>query len=247
MLLLCAYCRRGLGSNMLMPFLCKRRRRPDGKWRKQKAGSKAYAFGGWAAFAAGNIMRFIAMRFAAQTVLSGLGSLQVGALNVPVWACRSRMLPPLHLRTVLRCLWLSQEQAAVSCAAQPASQPHALPPACPQFVIIPIASRFMLGIRASTSTVVGVTIVLLGEMLLQRCSREGAAGVGWPLLFLPPSGRRGPPLPPSNARFLVRRSDAIFARSVCFLAQATCSSFFTAPPRSPSRWSSCGTSGPPPP
>lgn len=54
------------------------RRRPDGKWRKQKAGSKAYSFGGWAAFAAGNIMRFIAMRFAAQTVLSGLGSLQVG-------------------------------------------------------------------------------------------------------------------------------------------------------------------------
>lgn len=175
MLLLCAYCRRGLGSNMLMPFLCKRRRRPDGKWRKQKAGSKAYAFGGWAAFAAGNIMRFIAMRFAAQTVLSGLGSLQVGALNVPVWACRSRMLPPLHLRTVLRCLRLSQEQAAVSCAAQPASQPHSLPPACPQFVIIPIASRFMLGIRASTSTVVGVTIVLLGEMLLQCCCQEGAA------------------------------------------------------------------------
>ncbi|PRW05863.1 putative magnesium transporter NIPA8 [Chlorella sorokiniana] len=55
-------------------------------------------------------MRFIAMRFAAQTVLSGLGSLQ--------------------------------------------------------FVIIPIASRFMLGIRASTSTVVGVTVVLLGNLLI---------------------------------------------------------------------------------
>jgi hypothetical protein len=83
------------------------RRRPDGKWRRQKAGSKAYAFAGWAAFAVGNILRFIAMRFAAQTVLSGLGSLQ--------------------------------------------------------FVIIPIASRFMLGIRASTSTAVGVTVVLAGE------------------------------------------------------------------------------------
>jgi hypothetical protein len=85
-----------------------RRRRPDGKWRRQKAGSKAYAFAGWSAFALGNIMRFIAMRFAAQTVLSGLGSLQ--------------------------------------------------------FVIIPVASRFMLGIRASASTVLGVSVVLLGAL-----------------------------------------------------------------------------------
>lgn len=84
-----------------------RRRRPDGKWRRQKAGSKAYAACGWAAFAAGNILRFVAMRFAAQTVLSGLGSLQ--------------------------------------------------------FVIIPLASRVMLGIRASGSTALGVTVVLLGE------------------------------------------------------------------------------------
>ena len=95
-------------SYCLPPRACRpfRRRRPDGKWRRQKAGSKAYAFAGWAAFSLGNILRFIAMRFAAQTVLSGLGSLQ--------------------------------------------------------FVIIPIASRFMLGIRASTSTVVGVTVVLAG-------------------------------------------------------------------------------------
>jgi hypothetical protein len=85
---------------------CKRRRRPDGKWRRQKAGSKLYSYGGWSAFALGNILRFIAMRFAAQTVLSGLGSLQ--------------------------------------------------------FVVIPVASRFMLGIRASASTVLGVTVVLLG-------------------------------------------------------------------------------------
>lgn len=62
--------------------------------------------GGWAAFAIGNLLRFVAMRFAAQMVLSGLGSLQ--------------------------------------------------------FVIIPVASRFMLGIRASASTVVGVTVVLAG-------------------------------------------------------------------------------------
>lgn len=63
--------------------------------------------GGWSAFAVGNILRFVAMRFAAQTVLSGLGSLQ--------------------------------------------------------FVIIPIASRAMLGIRASGSTALGVAVVLAGE------------------------------------------------------------------------------------
>ncbi|KAL4445374.1 hypothetical protein ABPG77_011199 [Micractinium sp. CCAP 211/92] len=85
-------------------------RRPDGKWRRQRAGSKAYAVGGWAAFAVGNILRFVAMRFAAQTVLSGLGSLQ--------------------------------------------------------FVIIPVASRVMLGIRASGSTALGVTVVLLGNALI---------------------------------------------------------------------------------
>lgn len=89
------------------------RRRPDGKWRRQRAGSKAYAVGGWSAFAVGNMLRFVAMRFAAQTVLSGLGSLQ--------------------------------------------------------FVIIPIASRVMLGIRASGSTALGVTVVLLGEAPLRAC------------------------------------------------------------------------------
>ncbi|KAL4858704.1 putative magnesium transporter NIPA8 [Chlorella vulgaris] len=85
-------------------------RRPDGKWRRQKAGSKAYSVGGWSAFALGNILRFIAMRFAAQTVLSGLGSLQ--------------------------------------------------------FVIIPVASRFMLGIRASAATLLGVVVVLVGNALI---------------------------------------------------------------------------------
>lgn len=71
------------------------------------AGSKSYAALGWLLFAVGNAMRFISMRFAAQTVLSGLGSLQ--------------------------------------------------------FVLIPIASRALLGIRASLSTVLGVAVVLLGE------------------------------------------------------------------------------------
>lgn len=71
------------------------------------AGSKSYAALGWLLFAVGNAMRFISMRFAAQTVLSGLGSLQ--------------------------------------------------------FVLIPIASRALLGIRARLSTVLGVAVVLLGE------------------------------------------------------------------------------------
>ena len=94
-----------------------RRRRPDGKWRRQKAGSKAFAYGGWSAFALGNMLRFIAMRFAAQTVLSGLGSLQ--------------------------------------------------------FVIIPVASRFMLGIRASASTLLGVFVVLVGALRGGMCMLVG--------------------------------------------------------------------------
>ena len=58
-------------------------------------------------------MRFVAMRFAAQTVLAGLGSLQ--------------------------------------------------------FVIIPIASRFMLGIRPNAATFVGVGVVLLGGWVRGGC------------------------------------------------------------------------------
>ncbi len=53
-------------------------------------------------------MRFVSMRFAAQTVLSGLGSLQ--------------------------------------------------------FVLIPIASRMLLGIKSHCTTILGVATVLLGEV-----------------------------------------------------------------------------------
>jgi hypothetical protein len=86
------------------------RRRPDGKWRRQLAGSKVYATIGWTMFAVGNALRFISMRFAAQTVLSGLGSLQ--------------------------------------------------------FVVIPIASRGLLGIQPQLSTAIGVGIVLFGNFLI---------------------------------------------------------------------------------
>lgn len=133
------------------PHIC--RRRPDGKWRRQKAGSKTYAFTGWSAFALGNILRFIAMRFAAQTVLSGLGSLQ--------------------------------------------------------FVIIPIASRYMLGIRASASTILGVTVVLMGARhaltlppassikQMERClSRHAACGcwhLGQPACYRRSAGLQATP------------------------------------------------------
>ncbi|KAK9809839.1 hypothetical protein WJX72_000154 [[Myrmecia] bisecta] len=49
---------------------------PDGRWRRQLVGSKAYAAIGWIVFTVGNIMRFAAMRFTAQMVAAGLGSLQ---------------------------------------------------------------------------------------------------------------------------------------------------------------------------
>lgn len=65
---------------------------------------------GWTAFGVGNLMRFVSMRFAAQTVLSGLGSLQ--------------------------------------------------------FVVIPAASRQLLGIRPQLSTALGVATVLLGNLLI---------------------------------------------------------------------------------
>jgi hypothetical protein len=58
------------------PLTHRRRRRPDGKWRRQRLGAGATAAAGWAAFGAGNLLRFASMRFGAQTVLSGLASLQ---------------------------------------------------------------------------------------------------------------------------------------------------------------------------
>lgn len=51
-------------------------RRPDGRWRRLHVGAKVYSLGGWMVFAVGNVLRFVSMRFASQTVLSGLGSLQ---------------------------------------------------------------------------------------------------------------------------------------------------------------------------
>ena len=89
-----------------------------------------YAAVGWALFGVGNVMRFVSMRFAAQTVLSGLGSLQ--------------------------------------------------------FVLIPIASRMLLGIRSHLTTVLGVATVLLGEPGRRR-GEAGPAGAGTPAR----SGARG--------------------------------------------------------
>ena len=52
------------------------RRSTDGKWRQQRLGSRLCMTLGWSIFGVGNLLRFAAMRFAAQMVLSGLGSLQ---------------------------------------------------------------------------------------------------------------------------------------------------------------------------
>ena len=52
------------------------RRSTDGKWRQQRLGSRLCMILGWSIFGVGNLLRFAAMRFAAQMVLSGLGSLQ---------------------------------------------------------------------------------------------------------------------------------------------------------------------------
>lgn len=94
----------------IMRTLPRCRKRPDGKWKRQRTGSKMYAATGWAMFSLGNALRFVSMRFAAQTVLSGLGSLQ--------------------------------------------------------FVVIPLASRSLLGIKPQLSTGIGVAIVLIGNLLI---------------------------------------------------------------------------------
>lgn len=56
------------------PCVC--RRSPDGLWRNLWLGSRGCSAVGWAGFAAGNVMRFAAMRFGAQAVLSALTSAQ---------------------------------------------------------------------------------------------------------------------------------------------------------------------------
>lgn len=84
------------------------RRRPDGRWHRLWSGSKAVALLGWTLFAAGNLARFVSMRFASQTVLSGLGSLQ--------------------------------------------------------FVLIPLVSHALLGIRPDGATAVGVVVVVIGTL-----------------------------------------------------------------------------------
>ena len=84
--------------------------RPDGQWRRLRLGSKSYTLLGWTLFGVGNALRFVSMRFASQTVLSGLGSLQ--------------------------------------------------------FVLIPLVSQALLGIRPDRSTALGVATVVLGNILI---------------------------------------------------------------------------------
>jgi hypothetical protein len=85
-------------------------RRPDGTWKVQRLGSKMISCIGWTLFGLGNVMRFASMRFASQTVLSGLGSLQ--------------------------------------------------------FVVIPVASKHLLGVQPEISTGIGIAVVLLGNVLI---------------------------------------------------------------------------------
>ena len=84
--------------------------RPDGQWRRLRLGSKSFTLLGWTLFGVGNALRFVSMRFASQTVLSGLGSLQ--------------------------------------------------------FVLIPLVSQALLGIRPDRSTALGVATVVLGNILI---------------------------------------------------------------------------------
>lgn len=100
------------------------RQRPDGLWQPLHLGSKVYTLTGWTLFAAGNLARFVSMRFASQTVLSGLGSLQ--------------------------------------------------------FVLIPLVSHALLGIRPDPATGLGVAIVVLGAPAFQRTRGWGCgAASGW--------------------------------------------------------------------
>lgn len=85
-------------------------KRPDGRWKRQYMGAKMYSLLGWTLFGIGNLMRFVSMRFASQTVLSGLGSLQ--------------------------------------------------------FVVIPVASKQLLGIQPEISTAIGVGVVLVGNVFI---------------------------------------------------------------------------------
>ena len=84
------------------------RRGVDGNWRPLRLGARGYSAAGWTAFAVGNGMRFVAMRFGAQTVLAGLTSAQ--------------------------------------------------------FVVVPMASYWLLGEAVTLSSVLGVVIILLGAV-----------------------------------------------------------------------------------
>ena len=90
----------------------------DGNWRPLRLGAKGYSAAGWTAFAVGNGMRFIAMRFGAQTVLAGLTSAQ--------------------------------------------------------FVVVPIASYWLLGEAVTLSSILGVVIILLGAPRGLRVAAEMA-------------------------------------------------------------------------
>ncbi len=82
------------------------RRGVDGNWRPLLLGAKGYSAAGWTTFAIGNGLRFVAMRFGAQTVLAGLTSAQ--------------------------------------------------------FVVVPMASYWLLGEAVTLSSILGVVIILLG-------------------------------------------------------------------------------------
>ena len=82
------------------------RRSPDGRWRAQWLGAKGASALGWTGFVLGNIMRFAAMRFGAQAVLSALTSAQ--------------------------------------------------------FIVIPVASYFLLGEKVTLPTLACIVVVLLG-------------------------------------------------------------------------------------
>jgi len=63
-------------ERLIFVLLFVSRRGLDNKWRALLCGARGYSAAGWTAFGVGNAMRFIAMRFGAQTVLAGLTSAQ---------------------------------------------------------------------------------------------------------------------------------------------------------------------------